>query len=68
MKLFLDTLTKNGVQQINPMGQMFNASLHEAISMQPSKEVAANTVTQVFQKGYQLNGRLVRPARVIVAC
>ena len=67
MKLFVDTLAKQGVEQIDPLGLPFNPSQHEAISMQPSKDFAPNTVMQVFQKGYQLNGRLVRPARVIVS-
>lgn len=67
MKLFLDTLAKHGVEQLDPAGQLFNPAVHEAIAMQPSPEFAPNMVMQVFQKGYQLNGRLVRPARVIVA-
>ncbi|NCX93807.1 MAG: nucleotide exchange factor GrpE [Gammaproteobacteria bacterium] len=67
LKLFLDTLTRFGLEQLNPVGQAFNAEFHEAISMVPAPESAPNTVIQVFQKGYLLNGRLVRPARVIVA-
>ncbi len=46
---------------------MFNPELHEAMVAQPSAEHVPNSVLQVVQKGYQLNGRLLRPARVIVA-
>lgn len=65
-KLFLDTLSKHGVKQIDPVGEVFNPELHEAIAMQPSDSAEPNTVMSVFQKGYELNGRVIRPARVIV--
>ena len=65
--MMLDVLTKNGVEQVNPTGELFNPEHHEAIAMQESEEHADNTVMSVFQKGYILNGRLVRPARVVVA-
>lgn len=58
---------KAGIVEVVPQGERFNPELHEAIVSQPSAEHAANTVLQVIQKGYQLNGRLLRPARVIVA-
>ncbi len=67
LKMFLDALQKNGVQQINPEGEVFNPQLHEAMSMQESTEHAPNSVMVVFQKGYALNDRLIRPARVVVA-
>ncbi len=67
LKMFLDALQKNGVQQINPEGEAFNPQLHEAMSMQESTEHAPNSVMVVFQKGYALNDRLIRPARVVVA-
>ncbi|MCF6217763.1 MAG: nucleotide exchange factor GrpE [Gammaproteobacteria bacterium] len=67
LKMFLDALQKNGVQQINPEGELFNPQLHEAMSMQESTEHAPNSVMVVFQKGYALNDRLIRPARVVVA-
>jgi len=67
LSMFINTLSKFGVVRIDPKDQPFNPSLHEAMSMQPVDGVASNTVTMVYQKGYQLNGRLVRPARVIVA-
>lgn len=66
-KQLLDSLTKSGVDQINPEGDVFNSELHQAISMVPSSDHEPNTVMQVFQKGYSLNGRLLRPAMVIVS-
>ena len=65
LKMFLDTLTKFGVEQINPTDQMFNPELHEALSMAPAPDKKANHVLQVIQKGYLLNGRITRRARVI---
>lgn len=56
-----------GIVEVVPQGERFNPELHEAIVSQPSAEHEPNTVLQVIQKGYQLNGRLLRPARVIVA-
>ena len=66
-KSFLDTVEKNGLVAIDPQGEAFNPELHQAMSMQESAEVAPNTVIMVMQKGYQLNGRLVRPAMVAVS-
>ena len=67
MKSFLDTVAKYGVNQIDPLGQPFNPELHQAMSIQPSADVAPNSVTFVMQKGYELNGRLLRPAMVGVS-
>ncbi len=67
LKMFSDTLGKFGVERLDPKGLPFDPAVHEAMSMQPIEGVAANTVTLVYQRGYRLNGRLVRPARVIVA-
>lgn len=66
-KSFLDTVAKYGVNQIDPAGQPFNPELHQAMSIQPSADVPPNTVTFVMQKGYELNGRLLRPAMVGVS-
>lgn len=66
-KSFLDTVEKYGVNQIDPAGQPFNPELHQAMSIQPSADVPPNTVTFVMQKGYELNGRLLRPAMVGVS-
>lgn len=67
LKSFLDTVAKFGVNQIDPLNQPFNPELHQAMSIQPSADVAPNTVTFVMQKGYELNGRLLRPAMVGVS-
>jgi len=66
-KQLLSSLKNSGVEQVNPEGESFNPELHQAISMVPSEDHANNTVMQVFQKGYTLNSRLMRPAMVIVS-
>jgi molecular chaperone GrpE len=58
---------KGGIKVIDPSGQPFDPNWHEAMVAQESREVPANTVLSVIQKGYSLNGRLLRPARVIVS-
>ena len=58
---------KAGIVDIEPQGQPFNPELHEAMVTQESADHPAHTVLQVIQRGYQLNGRLLRPARVIVS-
>lgn len=55
------------IEALNPIGQPFNPELHQAMMMQASEDVVANTVLNVFQKGYVLNGRLIRPATVVVS-
>ncbi|NCT57375.1 MAG: nucleotide exchange factor GrpE [Legionella sp.] len=67
MKLLLDMLAKADVEQMNPMGEVFNPELHEAMTMQESPDATPNTVITVFQKGYKLNDRVIRAARVVVA-
>jgi molecular chaperone GrpE len=67
LKLFTDVLQKFGIEQIDPMGEMFNPEQHEAMTMQPQENTPTNTIISVFQKGYLLNGRIIRPARVVVA-
>ncbi len=67
IKLFNDVMERFGVAEINPEGEQFNPDLHQAMSMQPQDDVPANTVLAVMQKGYTLNGRLVRPAMVVVS-
>lgn len=64
---FLNTVQKFGVEVINPENAMFDPQLHQAMSMQESADVAPNTVLAVMQKGYSLNGRLLRPAMVMVS-
>ena len=58
---------KAGIKVIDPAGQPFDPAWHEAMVAQPSQDQPANTVLTVIQKGYSLNGRLLRPARVIVS-
>lgn len=67
MKLFTDVLQKFDVTLLDPMGELFDPQQHEAMAMQPAADVAPNTVIAVFQKGYKLNDRVIRPARVVVA-
>lgn len=67
LKLLNKAFENAGLAEIAPLGETFNPELHEAMIAQPSAEHVPNTVMQVIQKGYQLNGRLLRPARVIVA-
>ncbi len=67
MKLFTDAMAKHGVERLDPAGKPFNPEHHEAMSMIESQDVEPDHVLQVFQKGYLLHGRIVRPARVIVA-
>lgn len=66
-KLMLDVLKKFGVVQIDPTGESFDPQTHEAMSMQESADVPPNTVLTVFQKGYRVHERVIRPARVIVS-
>jgi molecular chaperone GrpE len=66
LRLLAKAFEKAQIEELNPEGQPFNPEMHEAMMAQPS-DVAANTVLSVVQKGYVLNGRLLRPARVIVS-
>ena len=63
----LSGLDKFGVKSVDPQDQPFNPELHQAMSMQEVEGVAPNTVIAVMQKGYELNGRLIRPAMVMVS-
>ena len=67
VKSFNDAVSKFGVEIVNPQGEQFNPQFHQAMSIQPSNDVAPNTVLAVMQKGYTLNGRLLRPAMVMVS-
>lgn len=67
LKSFQDVLVRYKVEAVDPKGQPFDPELHQAMSMLEMPEEAPNTVIDVFQKGYTLNGRLVRPAMVVVA-
>jgi molecular chaperone GrpE len=66
-KSFITIVEKFGMEVIDPQGEAFNPDHHQAMSMQESVDVAPNTVLAVMQKGYVLNGRLLRPAMVMVS-
>lgn len=63
----ISSLEKFGIKAVDPQDQPFNPELHQAMSMQEVPDVAPNTVIAVMQKGYELNGRLIRPAMVMVS-
>jgi molecular chaperone GrpE len=65
-KSFISTIEKFGLKVIDPQGETFNPTLHQAMSMQESSDFPPNTVMAVMQKGFELNGRLLRPAMVMV--
>jgi molecular chaperone GrpE len=60
-------LASHGLKEVNPAGQPFDANLHESISAQPSAEIPEGNVTSVVRPGFSLNGRLLRPASVVVS-
>ncbi|WP_236191656.1 nucleotide exchange factor GrpE [Pseudomonas paraglycinae] len=68
LKMFHDTLTRYQLVAVSPQkGEPFNAVEHQAMAMQESADLEPNSILKVFQKGYQLNGRLLRPAMVVVS-
>ena len=67
LKLLLDVLQKNGVSELDPVGEKLDPELHQALSVIPSPDAEPNTILHVAQKGYLLNGRVIRAAQVIVA-
>jgi len=67
LQSMMSALDKFGVKVVDPQDQPFNPEFHQAMSMQEVEGVAPNTVLAVMQKGYELNGRLVRPAMVMVS-
>jgi len=66
LRLLAKAFEKAQIEEVNPEGQPFNPELHEAMMAQPS-DAPPNTVLAVIQRGYTLNGRLLRPARVVVS-
>ena len=66
VKMFLDALGKNGLREVDPLGEPFDPALHEALAAVPNEHAEPNTVMEVIQKGYSLNDRLVRAAKVVV--
>ncbi len=67
LKLCLSVLEKHGVERIDPAGEPFDPQVHEAMAMVPSDHAEPNSVLEVMQAGYLLNGRVVRAAKVVVA-
>ena len=67
LRLVNRAFEKSGISVLDPAGQPFNPEFHEAMVTQPSADQAPGTVLAVVQKGYLLNGRLLRPARVVIA-
>jgi molecular chaperone GrpE len=67
LRLFDEALSASGIREINPVGEPFDPTKHEALSMVPAAGAAPNTVLEVVQKGYELNERLLRAAKVLVA-
>jgi molecular chaperone GrpE len=67
LRLLKSALERAGVTELSPEGQPFDPQLHEALSIEPAHSAEPGTVIRVVQKGYQLQGRLLRAARVVVA-
>jgi molecular chaperone GrpE len=67
LAMFLSGIQKFGLEQVDPIGNPFDPALHEAMTMVDAPDAEPNTVIAAMQKGYTLNGRLVRPAMVVVA-
>ena len=67
LKSFLDALRKFNLEAVDPVGEPFDPNLHQAMSMVENADVEPNSVIAVMQKGYTLNGRLLRPAMVMVS-
>lgn len=66
-RMLLSSMEKSGIEVINPEGETFDPAYHEAVSTQPTDELPDNSVASVMQKGYVLNGRVLRAAMVMVA-
>ena len=66
-RLLAKALERAGIVELNPQGEPFDANLHEAMAAQPSATAEPNSVLAVVQRGYSLNGRLLRAARVVIA-
>ncbi|KOE65286.1 nucleotide exchange factor GrpE [Aggregatibacter actinomycetemcomitans] len=67
LKELLVTVARFGIEPVGAVGEVFDPELHQAISMQPAEGFQSNQITAVLQKGYLLNGRVIRPAMVMVA-
>jgi len=67
LKILTAAVSKFGLRAVDPVGEKFNPDLHQAMSVQPAPDAEPNTVLTVYQKGYLLNDRLIRPAMVVVS-
>jgi len=67
LKQLVTIMERFGVEELDPQGEPFDPGLHEAMTMQASADLEPGSVLTVIQKGYALNGRLLRPARVVVS-
>jgi len=67
LKTLVDALARHNVEQLNPVGEPFNPEYHQAMAMVPNPDAEPNSVMDVMQKGYTLNGRLLRAAMVVIA-
>jgi len=67
MNMLVQVLEKNGLEQLDPVGEKFDPEKHQAMTMIESEDAESNTIIEVMQKGFMLNDRLVRPAMVVVA-
>lgn len=67
LKTLLDALKRHNVEPLDPLGEPFDPQLHQAMTIVEKADVEPNTVVNVFQRGYTLHGRLVRPAMVVVS-
>lgn len=67
LKMFADTLGRHQIESVDPEGEPFNPELHQAMTTEERDSMEPNTVVRVFQKGYTLSGRLLRPAMVVVS-
>ena len=65
-KQFLDVLKQNGVERVEALGEKFDPNFHEAMAQEKDEEKEDETIINEYQKGYMLNGRLLRPAKVVV--
>lgn len=66
-KLLLDALAVHGLEQVGEVGEPFNPEIHEAMTQEKRDDIPSGHVSQLFQSGYQLRGRLLRPAKVVVS-
>ena len=67
LKLLVEAMQRQGIEVVDPLGAPFDPNLHEAMTMVASETAEPGSVVEVFQKGYTVNGRLARAARVVVA-